>query len=511
MIKRTFKTIHSAFPEYPVRSLLLLALLVHLLSAWFNRGHFHPDEYFQILEFAGFKLGKTPLQDLPWEFQARIRPALQPALAWLSAKSLLAAGVSDPFTHTFLLRLLSALLGLYVAFKLFSLTSSWISSKNLKKYFLLLSLFYWYLPFLHNRFNSENWSAIFLLLGIFLAWDLFKNQDNVQSVAISKLMLSGFFFGCAFYFRFQIGFALLGVGLWLVVFKKNLLKILFPMASGFLVAVAMNIFLEHWLYGEWTFSPLNYFSANIIQGKAAGWGTSPWWFYFYRFLISNLPPFSIFMLFAIFLGVIRKPRNIFVWILVPFWLAHIIVGHKEMRFMFPMIYLLPLFLVLPFDFSQYRLDRKIRYWIVSPSGKISLKFFWTFNIIFLVIFTLKPAHESATIYHWLYKQGNKQKTTLYTLTQSPYFLAGLKINYLKSPNVAVRKVNDLKELKQVIASGNHSVYFFYEGKTLPGKLVQKGFKLKMECSSIPPFLFKFNINNWLSRVKIWSIYKMSVH
>ena len=93
------------------RSLLLLGA-VTLVTAWFSNLFYFPDEHYQVLEFMSFKLGGTPASSLPWEYSARIRPWFQPGLYFLIAKPLIALGVTDMFTISFILRALTGLLSL---------------------------------------------------------------------------------------------------------------------------------------------------------------------------------------------------------------------------------------------------------------------------------------------------------------------------------------------------------------------------------------------------------------
>ena len=67
------------------RSLIILTA-VTVITAWFSNTFYFPDEHYQILEFMGHKLGITPASELPWEFEARIRPWLQPFLYYLIAR-----------------------------------------------------------------------------------------------------------------------------------------------------------------------------------------------------------------------------------------------------------------------------------------------------------------------------------------------------------------------------------------------------------------------------------------
>ena len=87
---------------------LALSLILHLCAAWLGEGRVHPDADYQILEFANFKIGLEPHLTLPWEFFEQIRPAIQPAIAYVVYQVFAEV---DPFQAAFVLRLISAVLG----------------------------------------------------------------------------------------------------------------------------------------------------------------------------------------------------------------------------------------------------------------------------------------------------------------------------------------------------------------------------------------------------------------
>ena len=71
--------------------------LVTLLYAVLSTGVYHPDEHFQILEYAHMKLfGKPAPEQLPWEYGLKMRPGFQPMIAYAVGKLLLFAGVYSP-------------------------------------------------------------------------------------------------------------------------------------------------------------------------------------------------------------------------------------------------------------------------------------------------------------------------------------------------------------------------------------------------------------------------------
>ncbi|MDR3355642.1 MAG: hypothetical protein LBO04_00430 [Spirochaetaceae bacterium] len=57
---------------------------------------YHPYEYFQAIEFANYKLGSTDKSELAWEFNARMRPWLQPSIYYVLIKTFKFLGVNDP-------------------------------------------------------------------------------------------------------------------------------------------------------------------------------------------------------------------------------------------------------------------------------------------------------------------------------------------------------------------------------------------------------------------------------
>jgi len=85
----------------------LLGMASLIIASIFSKGYHHFDEHFQILEFAGVKLGLTTPSNLPWEYHYQMRPALQPSLVVILYRFLAVFGIDNPFFITFVLRLMS--------------------------------------------------------------------------------------------------------------------------------------------------------------------------------------------------------------------------------------------------------------------------------------------------------------------------------------------------------------------------------------------------------------------
>ena len=61
----------------PLPLLLGVSAALHVVVAVLAVNPWHPDEHFQILEPAWARAGLASMDQLPWEFQDRIRPTLQ--------------------------------------------------------------------------------------------------------------------------------------------------------------------------------------------------------------------------------------------------------------------------------------------------------------------------------------------------------------------------------------------------------------------------------------------------
>src|ERR1043165_1365910 len=144
----------------------LLGLIVQLITSYFSGGYHHMDEHFQKLEFCNYKMGYSPASDLPWEFFAQCRPAIQPGIAFVFAKVLETIGLYDPFLLTFLLRLLVGILSWWAACRIILRLLPEFRTETGKKMFVCCSMLLWFIPYLGARFSAENVSAILLLFAL---------------------------------------------------------------------------------------------------------------------------------------------------------------------------------------------------------------------------------------------------------------------------------------------------------------------------------------------------------
>ncbi len=325
------------------RSLLILTAVV-IVTAWFSDLFYFPDEHFQVLEFMAYKLGITPASALPWEFAARIRPWMQPAIYYAIAAPLRGLGVTDMFAISFILRLLTGLFSVAALAVFVRALLPTIAGDEARRFFVRYLPLFGFLPYLFVRTSSETLSAAFIALALAAALN-------------RRLALAGLLCGLAFECRYQT--ALMGLGLfaWLAVIARTRIPALAAFIGGGLAALALGALADRWGYGAWLFPPFDYFNVNIVQGVAAKtFGREPVFSYLYLLPATGFFAITLVIMAGMLALWLRSPRHAVTWMTLPFVALHVAVAHKEARFLFPLAILAVSFPVLGFapDLPRWR-------------------------------------------------------------------------------------------------------------------------------------------------------------
>ena len=290
------------------------AFLVYFIAAWFSVGHYHDDEYYQILDFAAYKLGFQMQNSLMWEHESAVRSGLQPFIAFIVAKLSMFANVTSPFIWAFYLRLLTLIVSFLALFAFFKVIKEENSVDRYFPWVLFFLLFSWIQIFVNIRFSSEGWSSSLFLLSYAI---YFSNQSSY----VKKYFFVGLFLGLAFLFRFQTGFLILGLGLWIIFHRKETIREYIILSLGFMCAILLGLIVDYWFYEKFTISFLNYFSWHIIDGSIDHI-VEPWWFYIYYSMVQLVPPITFLVPFTILIFWFLFPRHPITWITIPFILFH---------------------------------------------------------------------------------------------------------------------------------------------------------------------------------------------
>ena len=494
----------ALFPKSVIAAgVILLSFSLHLCAAFFSEGRAHPDSDYQILEFAHSKIETGVSRTLPWEFFEQIRPAVQPAIAY--AVHRYATG-PDPFTTVWLLRLASAALGFFSIWLLCGQALRWLNHGWSKAALVLFTGLFWLLPFLNTRFASESWAGAFLCLGIVLV--LVACRENLR-FALWSALTAGLVLGFAFYLRFPVALALLGLGLWLIVIERPGIRIIAAVALGFLLALGINLLLDRWFYGQWTLTPVNYFLINLVEAKAAQFGVDPWWYYIEKLLLLMVPPFSLVLLPAMIGAVILKPRNILVWTVVFFMVGHSFIDHKETRFLMPVIYPLLVLSVMGLEalFDKLSLSRNI--FCSSRVARLGVYLFFALNGLALAVFSFLPANQETVVHKWIYQASMESPMEIVAYGENPYDNGSGTIGFFRSPKVSFYKVGSSDELEAYLESVKETAYVFVPTAYPPAALLALCPDFALESSALPQWLRRVDRRQWLSKVRIWSIYRCS--
>ncbi|MGZ3883629.1 MAG: hypothetical protein ACXVPQ_04795 [Bacteroidia bacterium] len=468
----------------------MLALLIHIITAYFSVGYHHGDELFQIYEFAGYKLGLNSASTMPWEFHEKIRPGLQPLIVYGFTKFFSALSVSDPFTVSLFLRLCQSLLSFFAIVQLLRYFETELQDEHLKKIYWWAGLLWWCLPYFHARLSSENFSSTLFLLGLVL---ILRERGRWW-----HFMLAGLLFGLSFLCRFQLGFMVFGCCAWLLFVNRSPFKFLLVLFSGVLAALAIGAFVDQWLYGEPVLSWWNYLDANFFKDKASIYGREPFYFFFVEAVLQLIPPFSIFMIAGLIFFWIKFPRHVLTWITLPFVFLHFFVGHKELRFLFPMLNFLPPMLLLVYQ--RYNASGSRPMPLLRSKAFAGL--FIAVNSAALISFSLWPAdHISSALAH-IYKVSEGKEGTLLYSDNNPYNTVAA-LNYFRNGRLRTLALADSVSLDSL--SGP---LYYYTETPLAGKEVRiRGRRFQKVYSNFPDWIRYVNFNHWVDRVLSYSVYK----
>ncbi|NRF38561.1 mannosyltransferase [Pedobacter foliorum] len=458
--------------------ILLVIALIYIIATVFSDGYHHFDEHYQIIEFAGLKAGWNDGSTLTWEYNAQIRPSLQPYIALIIIKLCNFTGIHNPFFIASVLRILTGMLAVY-AISLFMRSFETLINKENRIGFLFISFCLWFLPIINIRFSSETWAGLFLLISVALI-NLNKN-GRLHYLTIGVLL------GLSFEFRFQMALCVVGIFFWLLLTRKIRLLDLFFICFGFVIVVIICTFLDYLYYESFNIVPYNYFKVNLLDNVASSYGVSPW--YFYIIEILNRPSFFIgcTILVSFILLILFKPKSLIVWCIIPYILAHIMISHKETRFLFPLINFVPLMLIeayqILFQKAQTFPKKSVR------ATLLFIFFLWNFAGL---LFIFKPAgYGQVNLAAYLYKNYyNGKRLDLYTTGFGPISFGTAK--------GGVSRFYMSEYFNNHVIEGSFIPYTsqkmfvaipMYDSERR-GELERAGFVLKK--SSIPAFLRKLN-------------------
>lgn len=486
---------------------LALGLAFTVAAAVASDSVFQVDEHFQVVEFAGLKLGVTPASALPWEHAARIRPWMQPgAFTWL-ARGLGAAGVEDPFVLMRAFRLASGLLSWAALAALLLAVRTWLPSARWRRVAYLSLALPYFVPYLAARVSSESGSTTFLVLALAALLPLATGAAGTTGGALSRRrwVAAGVALGFAFEFRYQAGVAVAGLLLWVLVHDRDRWRSLATLAAGMAAPIALGLVVDAWGYGSFQVVPWRYLAANLLEGKAASFGTSPLPAYLW-FLAGLFPPFGLALLLGLLLFWWRYPRHLLTWATLPFFVVHSLIGHKEIRFLFPILPAAALCVVLLLAAPSPA--RAWERWGARAMGLLWLgRVTWAVDAVALLLLCLLPSSDNLELQRYFHRHASEPAR--WVALADPRVFHGTAVPFLwPRPMPPVEVVQDAAGLSAALAGGPGPVLVTAKHPLPPGVeaiLTQRGTRV---FTSLPPWLARVNLFHWLDRADMTYVWRV---
>lgn len=485
--------------EFAYKKWLLLSLGVHLLFSFFSSGFYHFDEHFQVTEFLSYKWGWTPESSLPWEFGHRMRSFAQPLFYHLFLYPLQVLGLKDPFIHATLMRIITAIIGWFSTLYLMRSVLFYFRSKWSMKNALIFSMFLWFIPYIHLRPSAESLGGSFFWIG----FALFLNctRERVTSKEFLKGFLVGLFWGFAFLFRFQVGVMVMFAWFWAVFFHRQKLALLIGSALAIIVCFLLSFPIDFWGYGEWTFSAYNYLDQNIFKNRIADQGATPWWEYFRTVFNRGVPPISIFVILGNLLFFFLFPKKPMTWALAPFLLFHFMISGKALRFFFPAAMATPFVIFMVVE-RLGKIKEGMDWPFANKWSQYFFKFLVGLNVLLLLQAGLRSSNVGVNFYR-AFKDIKAEK--IYANDENPFTMLGLTLHFYNPNLPQVEVIKNFDRFKE-LSSGSIGYYYANRGHKF-FEVKEKYPQCQLVFLSYPEWILKYNIGNWVSRSRVWSLFK----
>ena len=427
------------------------ALILFITCAITILGYYHADEHFQIIEFTGLKTGFTSSNSLTWEYAAQLRSSLQILFAYATLKFCDLIAITNPYYQLMVLKSISAIYAVIVINYFVNSTQHLFS--NNRVFYRIISFSIWFIPIVSLRFSSETWGGITTLLALsFFQKKYLNTNQNTNKV----FFILGVLLGAAFLFRYQMIFMSIGLFFWLLLYKKEKITTLFRLILGGIFSVFVGILIDYWYYKELVFSFWNYFYGNIIKDIASSFGTSPWYYYLHQ--IWNIPFFGLLIFISMLVFIYKKSNSVYLWIIVPFFVIHSLVAHKEFRFLFPLIYFMPFIIMVFYNYLQHLFFKKNRL-----INLLLMSLFVILNFIFIATSILKGEDDNGRhkVSKFLFDHyKTKSINIISTPYSSPYSPFGAYPKfYLQNTNFTETKLKSLCHLDSTKIDPNKLNFF----------------------------------------------------
>ncbi len=500
--ERLIRFIRLKYTKHPLAFILITALTVRLIAAFFSRGYGMHDDHFLVIEASQSWVDGTDYNNwLPANsvlhkpdghsfFYVGLHYLLFSVMHWL--------GMSNPDHKMYIVRILHALLSLIVVWAGYKTVYLYAGRKTANTTGWMLALL-WFMPFMAVRNLAEVVAIPFLMLGIWITERSLRNTN-----AVFSFLIAGIVTGLAVSVRFQTILFVGGMGLALLFMKKFKEALIF--GAGSIISIALlqgGIDLMVW--GR----PFAEFREYIIYNLDNKYSYGNNNYFMYPSLIIGLliPPVSIFLIFGFFRE--WKKHMLLFFPVIIYLLFHEYFPNKQERFI---LTVLPMIIMLGVVGCN-RILESSSFW-QRQTGLIrgSMIFFWIVNF-FLLSFTTTAYTKKSRVEAMLYLNSKNEDIRAILVDNNnddgtvfvPMFYLGSWIeSYQLSENLPVpdsmstinqarhqHKIKTLHYFDRMPADELPRFVLFYNDRDLKGRItrIESYFpRLSYETTIIPSFI-----------------------
>ena len=456
---------------------IFICFFIHIIASYLSIGFYSDDEHFQILEPVAYLLGLNDIiiEDTTgyyweWRLHIRMRPWFQPYLYYNFIVLLKFIGIENPFTWTLIIRIISSLLGFVsIIYLFFTFKDDFFKKQSHFNYFIFFG--FWFYPFLHARTSSENLSMTFFIISICILYKQLKIIKINYNYFI--LFIASFLMGLGMIAKFNLVFTAVPFFIWMLIFKFNLKRIII-FGIAVLLALSLGLYIDYINWGSFrnTYLQFYYWNMNEEYGRLNDFGTDPFYYYFTESILQLAPILSVFFIFGLILFWINNYKNAITFITFINLIIISLIGHKEIRYIFPIYVFAPFFVSYFFERFNYKYISNILKILVVIS-----------NILFLLITISVPASTKVGAYKYIFENISYDEK-IYYLENNPYLVNNMEPFFYTKFLPKINKLDDKTKLKNVwIVSNKHE------------KINNLPETCNLKYSTYPDFIFKLN-ENW---------------
>ena len=115
-----------------------------------------------------------------------------------------------------------------------------------------------------------------------------------------------------------------------------------------------------------------------------------------------------------------KPKHILTWMMLLFLLGHVVVAHKEFRFLFPLAFFYPFFTVISLEYLGGISSKWNQQKWFAISKNVLWKSFWVANAIAILVMITKPSDSTIAPVSYTHLDVYKRQVSKFLLM---YFIA----------------------------------------------------------------------------------------